>query len=107
LTIAVVLIVATLWRKHQDLLLGVAIGLAIHFFRDLGEPGSGVSLLWPFSYHSFSLPHAAYLVAMAAVVAFDWWFSTRLYSRALDTASIRDSTRCPPSPTQDIPQTAP
>lgn len=44
-TVGVVLLGALLWRRRRDVLLGVAIGLAIHFWRDLSEPGSGVALL--------------------------------------------------------------
>lgn len=32
------------WRRRRDVLLGVALGLAIHFWRDLAEPGSHVEL---------------------------------------------------------------
>ena len=71
LTIAVVLVGALLWRRRRDVLLGVALGLGIHFLRDLAEPGSGVALLWPFSDRSFNVPHASYVVAMLAVVAVD------------------------------------
>jgi len=71
LTIAVVLAVAVLWRRRRDLLLGVAIGLAIHFWRDMGEGDSGVSLLWPFSYHSFQYRHGVYVAVMAAFVLID------------------------------------
>jgi membrane-bound metal-dependent hydrolase YbcI (DUF457 family) len=71
LTIAALSVGALLWRRRRDVLLGVALGIAIHFWRDLAEPGSGVALLWPFSYHSFSLPHAGYGIAMVAIVAVD------------------------------------
>jgi len=67
LTIAVVVVAAMLYGRRRDPLLGVAIGLAIHFWRDLAEPGSGVALLWPFSYASMSLPHASYATAMVLV----------------------------------------
>jgi hypothetical protein len=69
LTIAALLVGTLVWRRRREVLLGVALGLAIHFWRDLAEPGSGVALLWPVSYHSFSLPHAGYLMAMLAIVA--------------------------------------
>jgi membrane-bound metal-dependent hydrolase YbcI (DUF457 family) len=69
LTVAVVLLLAACWRRRRDPLMGVALGLAIHFFRDLAEHGSGVALLWPISDYSFSLPHAAYLAAMAICAA--------------------------------------
>lgn len=71
LTIAIVLVLAWRWRRRRELLLGVAIGLGIHLWRDLAEGESGVSLLWPFSYHSFQYPHGVYLAAMGAFVLID------------------------------------
>lgn len=68
LTTVIVITIAVCWRRRRDLLLGVAIGLSIHFWRDLGEGGSGVSLLWPVSYHSFQYPHGIYVVVMVVVV---------------------------------------
>ena len=73
LTIIVVLIVAVVWRRRRDVFLGIALGLAFHFWRDLSEPGSGVALLWPVTDHSFSFPPAGYLLIMGAIVAFDAW----------------------------------
>lgn len=71
LTIVIVLAIAALWRRRRDVLLGVAIGLAIHFFRDMGEGDSGVSLLWPLSDHSFQFPHGVYVAIMATYVLID------------------------------------
>ena len=71
LTIVVVLAIAALWRARRDVVLGVAIGLALHFFRDLAEGDAGVSLLWPVSYHSFQYPHAVYVAIMVVVVMID------------------------------------
>jgi inner membrane protein len=66
-TILVVLLGAMLWRRRKGVLFGVALGLAIHFARDMAEPEAGVALLWPFSHHGFSYAHRSYLVAMGAV----------------------------------------
>ena len=71
LTIAVMLVAALTFRRRRDVFLGMSLGLAIHFFRDLSEPNSGVALLWPWSDRSFSLPHGSYVGAMAAVVLLD------------------------------------
>jgi inner membrane protein len=71
LTIAVVLAIAQFSRRRRDLALGIAIGLVFHFWRDMGEGGSGVSLLWPISYHSFQYPHGVYVAAIAVFVAID------------------------------------
>ena len=67
--IVVVLVVAALWRSRRDVLLGIAIGLAIHFWRDMSEADAGVALLWPFSDHSFTLSHAGYLIVMGVFAA--------------------------------------
>ena len=74
LTIAIVLLVALLLRDRRRRRLGlvVASALALHFFRDMAEPGGpGVSLLWPLSDHAFTLNYAwfAGLAAALAVVA--------------------------------------
>ena len=72
LTPLVLLALALVVRRHRVLLLGLAVGVLLHFFRDLAEgDGSGVSLLWPLSDHAFSYPHATYLVLMACVLAAD------------------------------------
>jgi inner membrane protein len=71
LTVAVVLASALVVRRRRDLLLGIAIGLAIHLWRDMGEGESGVSLLWPTSDHSFQYPHGAYVAVMAVLVVID------------------------------------
>lgn len=73
LTIVVVLLAAAWWRRRRTVLVGVALGLGIHFWRDLAEPASGVSLLWPVSRHSFSFSHGGYLGMMLAVVLIDAW----------------------------------
>lgn len=71
LLIVVVIAAAMMWHRRRDVLLGVAIGLGIHFFRDMAEGGSGVSLLWPFSYHSFQYPHGVYVAVMAVFALID------------------------------------
>jgi len=69
LSIAVVLVLAALWRSRRDVMLGVALGLAIHFWRDMSEADAGVALLWPFSDHSFMWSHAGYLLVMGLFAA--------------------------------------
>jgi inner membrane protein len=73
LTISVVLIVAVAWQSRRGIFLGIALGLAVHLWRDLSEPGSGVALLWPATDHSFSFSPAGYVLIMGAIVAFDAW----------------------------------
>lgn len=71
LTIAVVLVLSLLARHRRDLLLGITIGLVIHFWRDMGESGSGVALLWPLSSRAFEFRHEIYVAAMGAIVLID------------------------------------
>lgn len=74
LTIGVVIVAALLWPARRSLLLGVILGLAFHFFRDMSESvTSGVALFWPWSYHSYAAAHWPYLIAMAAVFAVALW----------------------------------
>jgi membrane-bound metal-dependent hydrolase YbcI (DUF457 family) len=68
LTIAGLLMVAILWRRRRDLLVGIALGLALHLWWDLAESNAGVSLLWPFSYRSSTLPFGSYVFPMILVV---------------------------------------
>jgi inner membrane protein len=70
-TIAGILIVALLWRRRRDLLVGVALGLALHFWWDLAESNAGVPLLWPLSYRSFTLPFGTYVFPMILVLVVD------------------------------------
>ena len=72
LTLVALGLAGFLWERRRNLLWGFALGVALHFFRDLAEgDGSGISLLWPFSDHAFSYSHTLYLWLMAGVVAVD------------------------------------
>ncbi len=64
LTVMLVLLLAWGWRRHRDVLLAIALGIGVHFFRDLAEPGNGVALLWPLSNRGVSVPHALYAGAV-------------------------------------------
>jgi membrane-bound metal-dependent hydrolase YbcI (DUF457 family) len=70
-TIVVLVAVALLLKgRKRELTLIAALALALHFFRDMAEPGGpGVSLLWPLSDHAVTvryLEYAAVIVALAA-----------------------------------------
>lgn len=70
LTVVVLLALALALSRHRRICTGLALGVLLHFIRDLGEGGSSaVSLLWPLSDHGFAYPHAAYLGLIAAVAA--------------------------------------
>ena len=55
------------WPGLSQIMSGLAVGVGVHFCRDMTEPASGVSLLWPISYHSFNFQHWTYVIAMAAL----------------------------------------
>lgn len=88
LTLALVGLLALGWRRRREILLGIEVGFAVHLFRDLTESSSGVPLLWPWSYHSFTLPAAIYFAVIGALLAL-------ALARALQGARARGR---PPSP---------
>ncbi len=68
-TPAAALLIALLWRRHRAFCVGAAVGLCLHFFRDLAEePGNGVSLFWPFTKHAFHYSHPLYFAIMAGIL---------------------------------------
>lgn len=70
LTVLVLVALALAFRRRRVLFTGLALGVVLHFFRDLAEGnGSGVALLWPLSDHGYSYPHATYLALLGAAVA--------------------------------------
>ena len=104
LTLLVLLAFALWSRRRRDLWLGLALGLAVHFGRDLAESGSGVPLLWPLSKHSFTYPHALYVVIVLAVVAavaarqYGYWPGVRPWERGrLRLSEASRSSHCPPT----------
>lgn len=68
-TLALLLALALAVRRQRTLFSGLALGVVLHFFRDLaeGNGGGGVALLWPLSDHAYSYPHPIYLAVMAGV----------------------------------------
>ncbi len=68
-TPAAALLIALLWPRRRSFCIGAAVGLCLHFFRDLAEePGSGVSLLWPLSDHAYVYSHILYFGIMAGLL---------------------------------------
>ena len=66
LTLIVLGAIAAAWRRHRALFLGLLVGVAYHFWRDMSEvAAAGVSLLWPWSDHSYMLPHWTFLTTVA------------------------------------------
>jgi inner membrane protein len=64
-------------RRHRAVALGILFGLAVHFWRDLGETGSSIALLWPASARGASVPHSIVLASVCAAsaiaIARDLW----------------------------------
>ena len=67
-TPAAALLIALAWPRGRAFCIGAAVGLCLHFLRDLAEaPGSGVSLFWPFTKHAYHYGQSRYLEIMAGV----------------------------------------
>ena len=69
LTIGILLASAWVWKRRRRVLAGLALGVSIHFMRDLAESGAGVSLLWPWSNRAFTVPHNVYLSMVVLLVS--------------------------------------
>jgi inner membrane protein len=70
MTIVVLLVAGLSWRRGRRALWALALGVTLHFLRDLAEGnGSGVPLLWPFTDHAFSYSHTAYVALMLGVTS--------------------------------------
>lgn len=101
MTIAVLLGGGLVWRGVRRPVLGLALGVALHFVRDLAEGnGAGVSLLWPFTDRGFHYPHAVYLWLMVAVTAAGVVIAVRRrgaaqLGRARPTANVTPPTSTP------------
>ena len=71
LTIAIVLAVSAVARgTWRSVGLGVAVGLAAHFLRDMATSTAGVPLLWPASTTGFMLPYPLYAAALVCALAY-------------------------------------
>lgn len=63
-TIALLLLIAALWRRQKMVFLGAATGVFLHLVRDLVEGAPGVALLWPLSDRELSVTGAATFVVL-------------------------------------------
>jgi membrane-bound metal-dependent hydrolase YbcI (DUF457 family) len=65
-TVAVLLLVALLWRRHRLMFLAFTLGVMSHLWRDLAEPvGSAVPLFWPVTDEGIHLDPVFYLSSIA------------------------------------------
>jgi membrane-bound metal-dependent hydrolase YbcI (DUF457 family) len=69
LTIVLIAVAARLWPRRRELLTGAAVGIAIHLWRDMADPHTGVAMLWPISDATWSVSHLSYLLLMGGVAA--------------------------------------
>ncbi|MET3807689.1 inner membrane protein [Nakamurella sp. UYEF19] len=78
-TVGVLAVIALLVRGRRALVGGLAIGVLLHFVRDIST-GPGLILLWPFDFETVRLPYELYLwvLVFAAAVA-----TTRILMHAL------------------------
>ncbi len=72
------LLIAVMLLRHRPraarLTLIATAALALHFFRDMAEPGgAGVSLFWPLSDHGLRVDYAVYMALMVALAATAIW----------------------------------
>lgn len=65
-TVAALLLVALLWRRHRRLFLALILGVMSHLWRDLAEPASShASIFWPVTDKGYHLPQVYYLTSIA------------------------------------------
>jgi len=89
LTIALLLATGLLWRRGRRPLWGLALGVTLHFLRDLAEGGdAGVSLLWPFTDHAFRYPHSEYVALMLVVTGVGMVIALRRERAGRPAASV-------------------
>lgn len=68
LTLLICLTFAAASVRHGRIWLGISVGVALHFLRDMAEgSGTGIALFWPLSDRGYAYPHAVYLALMGAV----------------------------------------
>jgi inner membrane protein len=65
-TILVLLAVAGLYRRWRTPLLALALGVLLHFLRDIAT-GPGLPLVWPISADNFLVPYLPYVAVLIAV----------------------------------------
>jgi inner membrane protein len=68
LTVVVLAAAAVASRRLRLPLSGLALGVVLHFVRDLAE-GPGVPLLWPLDSSNVTVPYAVYLLVLSGVTA--------------------------------------
>ncbi len=76
LTLVVVALVSLVVRgRGRAACLGIELGLAGHFFRDMAEPSSraGVALLWPLSDTDFRISYVLYAALLGLLVVVALW----------------------------------
>jgi inner membrane protein len=74
-TIVVLLALAGLLRRWRTPLLGLALGVALHFVRDVAT-GPGLPLAWPLSSANVETPYLVYVAVLTLVAGAATWART-------------------------------
>jgi inner membrane protein len=80
-TILVLLALAGLDRRLRTPLLGLALGVALHFVRDVAT-GPGLPSAWPLSAANVRVPYPVYVAAVTGLAVAATWPRRRLVSSA-------------------------
>ncbi|MCA9863964.1 MAG: metal-dependent hydrolase [Thermomicrobiales bacterium] len=81
-TILIVVAAAAMARGFgRSMGLGVAVGLAVHFLRDMATSTAGVPLLWPFATTGFMLPYPLYAATLFGALAWGGVAAARITGR--------------------------
>ena len=68
-TVAVFAVAAAASRRHRAVLAGVAVGLVLHFARDIAEGPPGVRMLWPLQQTAWTASYGWFLGMIIAFTA--------------------------------------
>ena len=68
-TVAVFAVAAAAGRRHRAVLAGVAVGLVLHFARDIAEGPPGVRMLWPLQQAAWTASYGWFLGMIIAFTA--------------------------------------
>ncbi|WP_245820959.1 metal-dependent hydrolase [Geodermatophilus pulveris] len=97
ITVLVLLVVAALSRRLRTAATGVAVGVLLHFVRDVAT-GPGLPLAWPLCSGGALLPYGLYIGVVAAVTALAVARRVHAFeSRSPRSGGVRGQSRRPPT----------
>ena len=97
-TVAVLVGAAAVSRRHRAVLAGAAIGVLLHFMRDIAEGPPGVRMLWPLQETQWT---ASYWWFLGMIIAFT---AARLVLVSTGIPAARVRLGQPPHPSPSTPQ---